>query len=224
LQPGAASVYFVRPMEAGKVKSESPAGVMLGERFDEAMQYASRLHQRQRRKGTAVPYLAHLMSVAALVLEHGGDEDMAVAALLHDAVEDQGGKPVLGEIRRRFGERVAGIVAGCTDADTLPKPPWRQRKEEYIAHVRHAPADVSLVSAADKLHNARTVLADYRRHGEALWGRFQGGREGTLWYYRALVETFRQAGNNPLVEELERVVSELESLAQKEGTAHGAHD
>jgi len=224
LQPGAASVYFVRPMEAGKVKSESPAGVALGERFDEALQYASRLHQRQRRKGTEVPYLAHLMSVAALVLEHGGDEDMAVAALLHDAVEDQGGKPVLEEIRRRFGERVAGIVAGCTDADTLPKPPWRQRKQEYIAHVRHAPADVRLVSAADKLHNARTVLADYRRHGEALWGRFRGGREGTLWYYRALVETFRQAGNNPLVEELERVVSELETLAEKGGAAHGAHD
>lgn len=205
-------------MEAGKARSGKPADVCLGERFDQALQYASRLHNAQRRKGTEIPYIAHLMSVAALVLEHGGDEEMAVAALLHDAVEDQGGKPVLEEIRRRFGERVARIVEGCTDADTVPKPPWRQRKEEYIEHVRHAPADVRLVSVADKLHNARAVLADYRRHGEALWPRFKGGREGTLWYYRTLVETFRQAGNNPLVEELDRVVSELETLAGKGGS------
>lgn len=202
----------------------APGDGTLGERFDEALHYASRLHNRQRRKGTGIPYIAHLMSVAALVLEHGGDEDMAVAALLHDAVEDQGGAPVLKEIRRRFGERVARIVAGCTDADTIPKPPWRQRKEEYIAHVRHAPAEVRLVSVADKLHNARAVLADYRQHGEALWSRFKGGREGTLWYYRTLVETFRQAGNNLLVEELDRVVSELESLAGKGGARHVAHD
>lgn len=185
----------------------------LGHRFEDALVWASRLHGDQVRKGTRIPYVAHLLAVASLVLEHGGDEDQAIAALLHDAVEDQGGPQTREEIRRRFGEAVAAIVDGCTDTDETPKPPWRARKEAYLAHLGAASPSVRLVSAADKLHNARSVLADYRARGEEVWGRFQGGRDGTLWYYRALAGAFREAGTNPLVEELGRVVDELERVA-----------
>ena len=139
---------------------------VLSRRYAEAFAYASALHARQVRKGTNVPYLSHLMSVSALVLEDGGDEDEAIAGLLHDAVEDQGGRPTLEEIERRFGEKVARIVLACSDSETEPKPPWRERKERYVAHIRHAEADVRRVSSADKLHNARSILADYRVIGD----------------------------------------------------------
>jgi (p)ppGpp synthase/HD superfamily hydrolase len=188
----------------------------LSARFEEALILAVRWHAGQMRKETTIPYIAHLLGVASLVLEQGADEDEAIAALLHDAVEDQGGMVALGEIRRRFGDRVAEIVAGCTDAWTTPKPPWRERKGAYIAHLRQASASVRLVSAADKLHNARSILADYRVLGDALWSRFNGGKAGTLWYYRALVETLRSIDSTPLVEELARVVSEIERLARTE--------
>ncbi len=187
----------------------------LKERFYAALDYAARLHAAQRRKGTDVPYISHLLAVASLVLEHGGDEDEAIAALLHDAVEDQGGPETAAEIARRFGPRVAEIVAGCTDADTQPKPPWRPRKEAYLARLRMAPCSVRLVAAADKLHNARSIALEYRSSGETLWGRFSGGREGTLWYYRAAIEALTAADAalaNPLVGELKRVVDELERL------------
>lgn len=196
---------------------------MLEQRFLNALAYATQLHARQARKGTRVPYLAHLLGVASIVLAEGGDEDMAIAALLHDAVEDQGGKPTLQEIERRFGERVARLVEACTDADTIPKPPWKDRKQRYIAAIGHEPADARLISAADKLHNARDILADYRQHGEEVWKRFKGGREGTLWYYRSLVEAFRAAGGNRLVDELDRVVTQLEHQVSKNGrTAPGS--
>jgi (p)ppGpp synthase/HD superfamily hydrolase len=199
--------------------------VILSPRFEEALTWATRLHARQERKGSGVPYVAHLLGVASIALEHGADEDEAIGALLHDAVEDQGGAPTLAEIRRRFGDRVAGVVEGCTDTDATPKPPWRVRKEAYVAHVREAPASVRLVSASDKLYNARTILADYRTSGEAVWGRFTGGRDGTLWYYRALVDAYTAAGRTPLVDELDRVVSELERLAQEShGTARSPSD
>lgn len=185
----------------------------LSSRFEQALQYAARLHAGQERKGTGVPYVAHLMSVAALVLEDGGDEDEAIAALLHDAVEDQGGQPTLEQIRRRFGQRVARIVEGCTDTDASPKPPWRRRKEQYLAHLRHASTEMRRVSSADKLHNARTVLAEFRQVGDSVWQRFQGDKEGTLWYYRSLVTAFREGGSGYIVEELDRVVTELEGLA-----------
>jgi (p)ppGpp synthase/HD superfamily hydrolase len=188
----------------------------LSARFEEALILAVRWHAGQVRKETTIPYIAHLLGVTSLVLEQGADEDEAVAALLHDAVEDQGGVVALEEIRRRFGDWVAEIVAGCTDAWTTPKPPWRERKEAYIAHLRQASASVRLVSAADKLHNARSILADYRVLGDALWSRFNGGKAGTLWYYRALVETLRSIDSTPLVEELGRVVSEIERLARTE--------
>ena len=128
---------------------------MLGERFDQALLYAGRLHARQVRKGTRIPYVAHLLAVTSIVLENGGDEDEAIAALLHDAVEDQGGASVRREIEARFGPRVAAIVEGCSDSQVVPKPPWRARKEAYIAHVQQASASVRLVSAASATPLAR---------------------------------------------------------------------
>ncbi|HYP01065.1 MAG TPA: HD domain-containing protein [Pyrinomonadaceae bacterium] len=186
---------------------------MLTARFEEALTYATRLHSTQVRKGTRTPYVAHLLGVASIALENGADEDEAIAALLHDAVEDQGGAATRAEVHRRFGERVAAIVDGCTDAEVTPKPPWRARKEAYIQHLAGASASVRLVSASDKLYNARAILLDYRILGEDLWQRFTGGRDGTLWYYRALVEAYGAHGHTPLSEELERTVSELERLS-----------
>jgi len=177
--------------------------------------FAAEKHASQTRKKTDVPYISHLMSVAGLVLEAGGGEDEGVAALLHDVVEDCGGQPVLEEVRERFGQRVANIVQNCTDAYTIPKPPWKQRKLDHLEVLRGAGEDVRLVSAADKLHNVRTILADYRREGDSVWDRFSGHRDGTLWYYRAVLEILRQGKPNRLVAELERVVTELETLATK---------
>jgi len=187
--------------------------MILSARFDDALVYARRLHADQVRKGTAIPYVSHLLAVSSIVLDHGGTEDEAIAALLHDAIEDQGGDAARAEIRRRFGEAVVAIVDGCTDAETIPKPPWRARKERYIAHLAVASPSVRLVSAADKLHNARAILADYRHLGDVLWDRFNGGRMGTLWYYRGLVDGFRAVESTALVDELDRTVTELERLA-----------
>jgi len=184
----------------------------LGPRFERALVFATRKHAGQHRKGTTVTYVAHLLSVAALVLEAGGDEVLAIAALLHDVVEDCGGAPMLKEIRRRFGKRVAHVVDGCTDSDLDPKPPWRQRKEDYVAHLRTADADTRVVSAADKLHNVRSIVAAYREIGDRVWERFHGKRDGTLWYYRALLDEFRRKQSSPLIPELERAVTELEAL------------
>lgn len=187
----------------------------LSARYAQALTYAHELHLTQRRKGTDIPYVAHLLTVSALVLEHGGSEDEAIAALLHDAVEDQGGAPTLAAIKQRFGDEVAAVVAGCSDTDVMPKPPWRERKEHYVAHVASASRSVRLVSAADKLHNARSILADLRVMGDATWQRFSGGKDGSLWYYRALINAYRSASDAPtkLVDELDRVVSEIERQA-----------
>jgi len=174
---------------------------------------ANRLHANQTRKGTSTPYIAHLLAVAALVIENGGKEDEAIAALLHDAVEDQGGQETRDEIRRRFGDIVVSIIDGCTDTDQVPKPPWRERKEEYIARLRKETSDsVRLVSLADKVHNARTIIADHSQVGDAVWARFNGGKEGTLWYYRSLVDAFRGFGSKALLEEFEKLVSTMERL------------
>jgi GTP pyrophosphokinase len=187
----------------------------LKHRFEDAVIFATGLHATQLRKGTSIPYAAHLLAVASVVLEDGGDEDQTIAALLHDAVEDQGGPATLEAIRTRFGERVAGIVHGCTDADTIPKPPWQERKQRYLEHLRHAPREVLRVSAADKLHNARAILTDYRTLGDALWARFnpEAGQDNILWYYRALADIFRDRSPGPLSAELGRVVAELHRLA-----------
>lgn len=182
---------------------------LLSDRFQQALVYTFQLHSCQTRKESGVPYISHLLAVTALVLEDGGNEDQAIAALLHDAVEDQGGRATLEEIRQRFGDRVAFIVDSCTDAYTIPKPPWRQRKEEYIKHLHQAPKDVRRVSLADKLHNARSILVDLRLEGDDIWSHFNGGRDGTLWYYRALVAVFQQIDDSPMVDELSRVVMEI---------------
>jgi (p)ppGpp synthase/HD superfamily hydrolase len=194
------------------MKLKSQKVTPLGARFERALLFATRKHAGQHRKGTTVPYVAHLLGVASLVLEAGGDEDLAIAALLHDVVEDCGGAPMLKEIRRRFGERVAHVVDGCTDTDLDPKPPWRQRKEDYIAHLRTADADTRLVSAADKLHNVRSIVATYREIGDRVWERFHGKRDGTLWYYRTLLDEFQRKKSSPLIRELERAVIELETV------------
>jgi GTP pyrophosphokinase len=182
-------------------------------KFHDAVAYATQLHASQLRKSTDIPYVSHLFGVAGLAMEYGATEDEAIGALLHDAVEDQGGKPTLEEIRRRFGEGVAAIVEGCTDTDVQPKPPWRERKEAYIDHVRHASSSVCLVSACDKLHNARCILSDVRFEGDAAYSKFTGGKGGTLWYYRSLADVFVGKIPERLADELERVVAELERLA-----------
>jgi GTP pyrophosphokinase len=186
-------------------------------RFSDALVLACELHRTQARKATQIPYVAHLLAVAGLALEHGATEDEAIAALLHDAVEDQGGAATARKIRERFGDDVADIVVSVSDTDVVPKPPWRARKEKYIAHVRTATASARLVSACDKLHNARTILADYRIVGDEVWTRFKGGKAGTLWYYRALVVALREADASKrmagLLDELGRVVDDLESLS-----------
>jgi (p)ppGpp synthase/HD superfamily hydrolase len=195
-------------------KRAREAVVKLGPRFLRAVAFAAGKHAGQTRKASTIPYVAHLLGVASLVLEAGGDEDLAMAALLHDVVEDCGGASMLKEVRRRFGKRVAKIVDGCTDADSDPKPPWCERKETYIRHLKRADADTRLVSAADKLNNARSILIDYREIGEPVWARFNGGRDGTLWYYRTLLDEFLRHKPNRITRELKRVVEEIESAAQ----------
>jgi len=185
------------------------------ERFINAITYAIQLHEKQLRKGTEIPYSSHLLAVASLVLEEGGDEDMAIAALLHDAVEDQGGRIVLCEIRRRYGERVAKIVEGCTDSFENPKPSWLSRKEKYLEHLLSADEDILTVSLADKLHNARSILMDLRVNGNQIWNRFNGHKIGTLWYYRSLIEIFAKRMKSPLIDELAFVMGEIERLTDK---------
>jgi (p)ppGpp synthase/HD superfamily hydrolase len=184
--------------------------------FESALKYASRLHAKQARKGSDAPYISHLLAVAAIALEHGATEKEAIAALLHDAVEDQGGQKTLDKIRRRYGKRVARIVAACSDTDELPKPPWRDRKEAFVERLRTEPYSVRLVVAADKLHNVRDVLRNYRIRGDDLWLQFKGGRDGTLWYYRAVVEALTDAAKpeehqlNAIIEEIRDTISLLE--------------
>jgi len=185
---------------------------ILTARYEAGLVYAAKLHATQCRNGSDIPYLGHLLAVSSIVLEHGGNEDEAIAALLHDGPEDQGGLATLDEIRDRFGDQVANIVAACSDTFEIPKPPWKERKDAYIAHVVDADASTQLVSKADKLHNSRSILTDYRAIGDELWNRFKGGKDGTLWYYRALVTAFSKAGPSPLLDELDRTVSELERV------------
>ncbi|MCA9103053.1 MAG: HD domain-containing protein [Pirellulales bacterium] len=184
----------------------------LSERFEHALCYAAQLHVKQRRKASNVPYVAHLLSVTGLVLEYGGDEDEAIAALLHDAAEDQGGEATLAEIRNRFGARVAEIVAACSDTLDDPKPPWRERKEQAIATARAADPSVRLVMAADKLHNATSVLREWRDVGDDVWQRFRGGRDGSLWYYREMAVALASDDRTGVTRELVRVVAELHDV------------
>jgi (p)ppGpp synthase/HD superfamily hydrolase len=193
---------------------------LLGEAFDRALLLATEHHRRQLRKGTQTPYVSHLLAVSSLVLEMGGSQTEAIGALLHDAVEDGGGPPMLARIRADFGDDVARIVEANSDSDTEPKPPWQERKETYVAAIAHKQPDELRVSLADKLHNARAILLDYRTHGDALWGRFKTGEgESVRWYYRALYTAFdarRDALGDravPVLEELGRTVAEIDRLA-----------
>jgi (p)ppGpp synthase/HD superfamily hydrolase len=186
---------------------------VLWTRLADAAAFAFDIHAEQRRKGTTIPYIAHLMSVAALVLEHGGDEDQAIAGLLHDAIEDCGAEQEA-VINDRFGPRVASIVRACSDTDIIPKPPWQERKEAYIEHLEHADDDVLLVSACDKLHNARAIVCDLTTHGQDMFVRFNGGREGTLWYYNTLAEVFARRLPGPLATELSKTVREMQALSE----------
>jgi GTP pyrophosphokinase len=186
-------------------------GMRLFHRFEDALAFTARLHATQPRKGTGIPYIAHLLAVSSLVITHGGDEDEAIAGLLHDAVEDQGGQPTLELIRARFGERVAAIIDGCTDTDVQPKPPWKARKERYLHHLKEASPSVKLVAAADKLDNVRAILADHRTDGVSIWSRFNAGKTDQQWFYRGCVNAL--AGGAPsLVRELDLAVQDLERL------------
>jgi (p)ppGpp synthase/HD superfamily hydrolase len=188
-------------------------------RFDEALRFASDLHRSQERKASGVPYIGHLLSVSSLVIEGGGTETQAIAALLHDAVEDQGGAKTLAAIREKFGDDVATIVDECSDTDQVPKPPWKQRKQKYVDHLGYASKATLLVSLADKLDNARAILRDYRTDGPAVFERFneKDPREH-LWYYRSLLVVYQRHENGWLVEELERVLDTLEGLINDEQT------
>ena len=193
---------------------------LLTERFDAALLYAMAHHRRQLRKGTEIPYGAHLLAVAAIVLEMGGSEDEAIGGLLHDVVEDGGGPPALAYIRAEWGEDVARIVAANSDTDVEPKPPWLQRKQAYIDAIAHKQADELRVSLADKLHNARAILRDYRAEGEALWDRFKAGEGASvIWYYRSLADAFETRrgtlgpGAGWALDELGETVAAIERLA-----------
>jgi (p)ppGpp synthase/HD superfamily hydrolase len=187
---------------------------LLGPRFEDALQFAAATHRDHARKGSGIPYVGHLLGVCSLVIEDGGDEDEAIAALLHDAAEDQGGERILATIRERFGEPVAAIVLACSDTLEEPKPEWRKRKEDYLDHLDHQPAPVLRVSLADKLFNARAILRDYLVVGEDLWGRFRTGREGQLWYYHELADRFSRLLPGPMASELAEVVDELEQVTR----------
>ncbi|MDQ7829435.1 MAG: HD domain-containing protein [Armatimonadota bacterium] len=204
-----------------------PRPVASSPRFEAALRCAVRWHAKQPRKGTRVSYVAHLLGVAALVLEDGGDEAQAVAALLHDALEDRGGVPVAvrrAEIRRRFGPRVLAIVEGCTDTVDEPKPPWRLRKEAYLAHLRHVPREVLRVSLADKLHNARAILADHARVGDRVWERFRPrSPRDLLWYYRRAARIFLEREGGPMAAELQRAVRRMAGLVHAQERS-GARD
>jgi (p)ppGpp synthase/HD superfamily hydrolase len=175
----------------------------ISEKFEEALVYATQAHGNQMRKKTGIPFVAHILGVTAIALEYGASETEAIGALLHDTVEDCGG-----------AERLpAGIVDGCTDTYETPKPPWLDRKRSYIEHLKDSDSSTRLVSASDKLHNTRAILAELRRHGTDVFERFAGKKDGTLWYYRTLVTAFREHGDHTdLIDELDRVVSEIEKL------------
>ncbi|MEP0914544.1 HD domain-containing protein [Leptolyngbya sp. GB1-A1] len=190
------------------------ASVQLTERFEEALIYANRLHANQVRKASGVPYMAHLLSVAALVLEDGGSEDEAIAALLHDAIEDQGGQAIREEIQTRFGNWVVAIVEGCTDSDTVPKPPWKERKLRYLENLQSASPEVVRVSLADKLHNARSLLMDWRKFGSSIWQQFNSDPEQRLWFYQELVPLYKMTNAGEMSEEFARTVQDLCNLDQ----------
>jgi GTP pyrophosphokinase len=178
----------------------------LTSRFDDAFRYAHEVHASQTRKGSTAPYIGHLIGVASIVLDDGGDEDEAIGALLHDAAEDHGGRARLDDIRSRFGDAVARIVEDCTDSWETPKRPWMERKQAYIQHARSLPSSSLRVSAADKVHNTYAILRDLRNTGERVWERFSAPPDDVLSYYESLVRSYRESGGGRLVDELDRII------------------
>ena len=191
---------------------------VLGEQFADAVRYAAELHYDQPRKTTSIPYMSHLLGTASLVLDQGGDEDEAIAALLHDALEDQWQRTSEEEIRSRFGDKVTHIVVACSDSLGGEKREWKPRKEDYLAHLDLQPPEVLRVSLADKLHNARAIVADLRVEGASLWDRFTGDPRQQAWYYTSLAQTYRRRLDSPLVTEFETVVAELVARAEEAPT------
>jgi (p)ppGpp synthase/HD superfamily hydrolase len=194
-------------------------------RFKDALTFAFDVHREQNKKGGSIPYISHLLEVAALVLSYGGSEDEAIGALLHDAVEDHPDVASFKLIGERYGERVGEIVQSCSDASSIPKPPWTERKEKYIAHIAHADESALMVAAADKLANARAVIKDHHLVGESVWKRFNAPKPEQLWYYRtvteALGERAKEGRVRELVEELKRAVAVLETLGDGDGANRG---
>lgn len=182
----------------------------LSDQFLSAFEFAFQLHRNQLRKGSEIPYMSHLIGVAALVMEDGGDETEAIAALLHDSVEDQGGAVTLEKVKQKFGDRVASIVEYCTDSMETPKPPWKDRKQALIEKAGAAGVSEFKILIADKLHNLRSIRYALQRFGGEVWGRFKGGREGSLWYYQLLLTTFRSRGDHPYLDEMEVILEYLE--------------
>ena len=195
---------------------------MISNRFAQAVEFATKLHDGQVRKGTSIPYISHPIAVASLVMEHGGTEDETIAALLHDVVEDCGGQPVLNEVRKLFGDNVATIVDGCTETHIRPKPPWIERKKKYISHMKTASPSVRLVACADKIHNIRSLIADYRQVGESVWERFRANKKETVWFYNEVLQSLKDSGENrPIILDLEK---EIEVLSLTIGLANGEND
>ena len=189
---------------------------ILTERFQRALVFTFNLHQGQLRKNSSTPYFSHLMSVCSTVLDAGGDEDTAIAALLHDAAEDQGGNQTLMEIRNVFGDRVADLVLACSDTLSDPKPPWKNRKIQHLEKLSKAVPEVLLITMADKIHNARNLARDLQFHGEKVWENFNGGKAGTLWYYGELDRILEKTTFNHLYRELHRLINYIKHLSSKE--------
>ena len=179
-------------------------------RFEEALVYATQLHAEQVRRISGVPYISHLLSVTALVLEDGGSEDEAIAALLHDAIEDQGGRRTGEFIRQKFGDKVADIVESCTEFDSIPPPPWKERKQKYLENISQGSPEVLRVALADKVHNARSNLTEWDVYGDKAWNQEQ--RQRTLWFYRSVIAVAQTLTDSRLVEELRRIVKQLEAF------------
>ncbi len=183
------------------------------DRYNFAINYAANLHNGQYRKGTQIPYITHLMSVSSSVFEYGGNLDQAIAGLLHDSIEDQGAKTNYEEIKSHFGEVVEEIVRACTDSESIPKPPWQERKSQYLRNLKHKPQYIKLVVACDKLHNAQSIVRDVHIHGKTVWNRFNATPTQTLWYYEGILSAISDL-NNPVIKTLEKVILDLKALVE----------
>ena len=189
---------------------ENTPTVKLTDRFEQALVLANQIHAIQKRKDSGAPYMAHLLGVAALVLEDGGSEDEAIAALLHDSAEDHGGEEILKTIGEKFGEKVAQIVRECSDTLEQEKPPWKPRKQAHLKLLENALPETIRVMMADKVYNARTLLYGLESNGDEVWRNFKGGREGTIWYFREMYALFSKRSSSFMLRELARLIAALE--------------